>query len=54
MELLEVLTDALQRYFEDLEALGTRAKAAIEARASNDDQALQTLDQDFDDQDTVV
>ena len=48
MALFEVLIDALQAYFESLEALGTTAKARIQGEASNDDQARENVDESYD------
>lgn len=47
MALFEVLIDALQGYYKDLEALGPLVKAAIQAKASNNDQAQENVDESY-------
>lgn len=42
-----MLIDALQTYSKDLEALGTAAKTAIQAKVSNDDQAREDVDDSY-------
>lgn len=49
--LLEVLIDALQEYFRDLEALGPKSKATLEAQASDDDEECEELDEAYGDED---